>query len=257
MVLISSGEHYGAVLNLDFDYIKYLDELQVCGLNHTRLWTGTYHEVPGAFNIVDNTLAPKAARFIGPWMRSGTPGEADGENKFDLMQFNPAYFDRLSDFLAQAAKRGIIVEVNLFCPNYDDSLWNISPMNAGNNVNGIGKCGREDVYTLKHSDLLDVQQAVTRKIARSLRGFDNIYFEVCNEPYFGGVTREWQDKIVDTIVDAEKDLPAKAPDFHEHRQRQQEDRQAEPGSVDLQLSLLHPAGRGRPELCNEQGDRRK
>ena len=27
-VLITSGEHYGAVLNLDFDYRPYLDELQ-------------------------------------------------------------------------------------------------------------------------------------------------------------------------------------------------------------------------------------
>ena len=27
-VLISSGEHYGAVLNLDFDYVKYLNTLK-------------------------------------------------------------------------------------------------------------------------------------------------------------------------------------------------------------------------------------
>ncbi len=27
-VLITSGEHYGAVLNRDFDYRRYLDELQ-------------------------------------------------------------------------------------------------------------------------------------------------------------------------------------------------------------------------------------
>ena len=36
-VLITSGEHYGAVLNLDFDYIRYLDELQSNGLNLTHL----------------------------------------------------------------------------------------------------------------------------------------------------------------------------------------------------------------------------
>ena len=27
-ILITSGEHYGAVLNLDFDYLPYLDELK-------------------------------------------------------------------------------------------------------------------------------------------------------------------------------------------------------------------------------------
>ena len=36
MVLVTSGEHYGSVLNLDFDYIRYLDELQSNGLNLTR-----------------------------------------------------------------------------------------------------------------------------------------------------------------------------------------------------------------------------
>jgi hypothetical protein len=82
-------------------------------------------------------------------------------------------------------------------------------MNAANNVNGIGKCKREEVYTLGQKDLLAVHIALTRKVVNELRSFDNLYYEVCNEPYFGGVTREWQDKIVETIVDAEKDFPAK------------------------------------------------
>jgi hypothetical protein len=32
---------------------------------------------------------------------------------------------------------------------------------------------------------------------------------VCNEPYFGGVTIQWQHRIVDAIVEAERDLPKK------------------------------------------------
>src|SRR6266850_7339672 len=73
-VLITSGEHYGAVLNLDFDYTRYLDELQAHGLNHTRTWAGTYREIPGSFKITDNTLAPRPNRYICPWARSSTPG---------------------------------------------------------------------------------------------------------------------------------------------------------------------------------------
>lgn len=42
IVLVTSGEHYGAVINLDFDYVAYLDELARYGFNHTRLFTGTY-----------------------------------------------------------------------------------------------------------------------------------------------------------------------------------------------------------------------
>jgi hypothetical protein len=48
-----------------------------------------------------------------------------------------------------------------------------------------------------------------RKIVGESRDFDNLYYEVCNEPYFGGVTQEWTDRMVGVIQDAEKDLPAK------------------------------------------------
>ena len=57
-VLITAGEHYGAVINLDFDYVAYLDTLARCGFNHTRLFSGTYREISGSFGIQGNTLAP-------------------------------------------------------------------------------------------------------------------------------------------------------------------------------------------------------
>src|SRR2546422_1393011 len=90
-ILITSTEHYGAVLNGDFDYIPYLDELQAKKLNLTRTFSGVYRELPGTFNITDNTLAPKTAdKFVCPWARSDTPGASDGGNKFDLTKFNSA-----------------------------------------------------------------------------------------------------------------------------------------------------------------------
>src|SRR5256885_4001368 len=46
-VLITSGEHYGAVLNLDFNYVQYLDTLQADRLNLTRTFTGAYVEPMG------------------------------------------------------------------------------------------------------------------------------------------------------------------------------------------------------------------
>src|SRR4029453_5559515 len=71
-ILITSGEHYGAVLNLDFDYVPYLDELKAKKLNLTRTFTGAYVEPQGAFNIAQNTLAPASGRFIAPWTRTAT-----------------------------------------------------------------------------------------------------------------------------------------------------------------------------------------
>jgi hypothetical protein len=199
--LITSGEHYGAVLNLDFDHPPYLDELQRRGFNLTRTFSGTYREVPGSFKIRDNTLAPAPGRYLAPWARRG--------DKFDLDAFDDAYFRRLKSFLTEAGHRGIVVELVLFCPLYEEILWDVSPMNARNNVNGVGNCSRNEALTLKHPDLLAKQLAFVTRVVGELKEFDNLYYEVCNEPYFGGVTPDWQDRIIEAIVAAERDLPAK------------------------------------------------
>jgi hypothetical protein len=206
-VLVTSGEHYGAVLNLDFDYVRYLDALAKDGLNHTRLFSGTYREVPSSFGITDNTLAPRPGRYAAPWARSTEPGDFDGGMKFDLSRWDESYFRRLKDFMAEARKRGVVVEMNLFCPFYEEVLWAANPMNARNSVNGIGKVPRDEVYTLKHADLTAVQEAVARKVVTELNAFDNLYFEVANEPYFGGITPEWQHNVAKLIADTEAKLP--------------------------------------------------
>ncbi len=208
-VLVTSGEHYGAVLNLDFDYRRYLDELQARGLNLTRTFSGTYREVAESFKIEQNTLAPAPGRFVCPWVRSGEPGAGDGGNKFDLARWDPAYFARLKDFVAEAGKRGIVVELVLFCTIYEDSLWRVNPMNAANAVGGVEKAARLDAYTFKHPGLTAVQEAFARKVVTELADFDNLYYEICNEPYFGGVTRQWTQRIAETIEGAEAARPAK------------------------------------------------
>src|SRR5258708_6530869 len=50
-VLVTSGEHYRAVLNRDFDYAKYLETLAADRLNLTRTFPGCYAEPQKAFNI--------------------------------------------------------------------------------------------------------------------------------------------------------------------------------------------------------------
>ena len=55
-ILVTSGEIYGSVLNLDFDYITYLDELQSKGLNLTR--TFTFFRVPHGWWVPNGPLDP-------------------------------------------------------------------------------------------------------------------------------------------------------------------------------------------------------
>ncbi len=208
-ILITSAEHYGALLNRAFNYKKYLKTLASHGFNLTRTFSGAYCEPVGAFKIKNNTLAPAKGRLICPWARSDTGGYANGGNKFDLTRWDPEYFKRLRSFVAEASKRGVVVELVLFCPFYEDGMWKLSPMNTANNVNGIGKMKRTDVYTLKDKKLLAVQSAMVRKIVKELKDFDNLYYEICNEPYFGGVTLGWQAHIAETIVKAEANFKAK------------------------------------------------
>lgn len=70
IALVTSGEHYGAVLNTAFDGQRYLAALTAAGLNETRLFGGSYVEVPGkSFGIARNDLAPGPGEFLAPWGR--------------------------------------------------------------------------------------------------------------------------------------------------------------------------------------------
>jgi hypothetical protein len=181
-ILVGSGEHYGAVVNRDFDDRKYLDTLAADGLNLTRLFVGTYYEKPGDFGIGANTLAPAPGRALVPWARSEVAGAADGGAKFDLSRWDAAYFERLRGFVTEAGRRGVVVEVVLFSAYYG-SGWPQSPMNAANNVNGLGAVPKEKANTLDNGSLLAEQEKVVRKVVAELRDFDNVYYEIQNEPW--------------------------------------------------------------------------
>lgn len=207
-VLITSAEHYGAVINLDFDYKRYLRTLAADRLNLTRVFSGTYREGPTAFGITGNTLAPAHHRYIAPWPRTRVPGAVDGLGKFDLDQWNDDYFARLKDFLREADRWGVVVEFTLFCPYYRDEMWELSPLNAKNNVNGIGNYGRTEVFLGKDPDMQRVMDSLVRKIVAELRAFDNVMFEICNEPYsYKLVPDAWERHIAGVIAEAEADLP--------------------------------------------------
>lgn len=193
LVLVGSSEHYGALIHAEFDFLRYLDEIRACGLNYIRIFSGSYRETSGSFGISANTLAPKDGSFIAPWART-----ADG--RFDLTQWNPDWIKRLKAIVTEAEKRGITVELTLFCPFYDDSLWKISPMNPANHVNGVGN---KDTCFRAGGDLLPYQKALARKCAGELKESRNVFFEIINEPYQAKVDDAWQREIIDEIVRTE------------------------------------------------------
>ena len=236
IVLITSGEHYGAVFNGDFDDHRYLETIERDGLNFTRIFGGEYVEVPGkSFGIQRNDLAPGSGKFIAPWARSQAPGYAGGGNKFDLEQWNPEYFRRFHDFLAEAGKRGIVVEVTLFSAHYDVAQWNLSAFNPANNVNRTTAIDWKDLHTAANGNISSFQDRYARKLVSEANGYDNVIFEIQNEPWsdrpvFFGVINPylfppnrnrfpnsidlpddramlWQQHIVSIIVDQERSMP--------------------------------------------------
>lgn len=62
--------------------------------------------------------------------------------------------------------------------------------------------GRDPQADQAHSG--DVQ---ARRPTRDCQG--PLYYEICEEPYFGGVAREWQHRIIEMVVDTEEDLTNK------------------------------------------------
>lgn len=189
VALITSGEHYGAVMNADFDYRRYLAALAAEGMNYTRLFAGSYREVPAkSFGIQRNTLAPAPGRFVAPWARAETPGYEGGGNKFDLDRWNPEFFARFHDFLSEAALRGVVVEVTLFSSHYQEMHWKVSALNPANNVNGTAAIDWRKLHTLENGNILARQERYTRKLVREANAFDNVIFEIQNEP--------WSDRTV-------------------------------------------------------------
>lgn len=238
-VLVTSAEHYGAVLNLDFDYETYLDTLAVDGMNYTRIFVGSYVEIPGSFGIENNTLAPAVGRFLSPWQKTDQPGLYEGESKWDLSKFSDRYFARLRAFVTKARQNGIIVEVTLFCSTYQDSYWKRHPFNPGNNINGLSPLlTRQQSTTRMDEPLHGLQKRLAAKIVQELNEFDNVFYEIQNEPWAdngvkatrmlktlepkskGGdwykwaetatpYSLAWQRSIAQTIVDTEASLPNK------------------------------------------------
>jgi len=210
-ILITSAEHYGAVVNKDFDYIAYFDALRAYGLNYTRIYPGFLFEPMGKF-MKGNTLGVKPTSLILPWARSQKTGYALGGNLFDLDKWDPEFFRRLKDFVAKAGERGIVVEICFYNAQYGDT-WPMSPLYYENNIQSEGRCDYEDPQTLKHADLVRREDEYVHKITEEVNKFDNVILEICDEPYLTGTPIElagpWIAHNIEVIKKTENTLPKK------------------------------------------------
>jgi hypothetical protein len=180
LLLLSASEHYGSVINRPFDYEKYLDDAQAHKMTMSRTFL-FYREQQSSRNP-SSPCKPESPDFIAPFPRTG-PGKAmDGEPVYDLDKWNPEYFERLHKFLDAASKRGIVVELTVFSNTYAEGVWALNPLRAENNLQHVGAVEWQDYISLKNPELVRWQTRYARKIIQETAGYDNVYYEICNEP---------------------------------------------------------------------------
>jgi len=211
VLLITSAEHYGAVISRKFDYVKYLNMLAEYGLNYTRIYPGAFVEPEGVWMPEDN-MAP-GLDVIVPWARSNVPGYLCGGNKFDLDKWDPEYFARLNDFLAEAGSRGIIVEICFFNCMHGESFWRCCPLHKDANIQGVGDCSSVSCQTLDNEPLVREQMKYIEKIIEETNRFDNIVYEFVDEPTtdftLSQKAYQWIDRQIEKAIEVENRLPKK------------------------------------------------
>jgi hypothetical protein len=231
LVLITSDHHYGAIIDLDFDYVKYLDFLALNGMNLTRIYPGGMFEPPDKY-LPGNPLGPRQGRQLLPWARSDMTGantllaeSGKPSFKYDLDKWDSAYFGRLKAFVELAGKKDIIVEIPFFNGMYAD-CWPLMAMYHSNNIQNIGHyemkdCGLYTTTNSKNQEIIKYQKAYIRKIANELNRYDNLIYDICDEPSLQGlpdgsiivhpdsIIIPWINVMKDAFIQAEESLPKK------------------------------------------------
>lgn len=150
LVLITSDHHYGAIIDLDFDYVKYLEYLAINGMNFTRIYPGGMY--------------------------------AD--------------------------------------------CWPLMAMYHENNIQNVGKyeaadCGLFTTTNSRNQEVMKFQKAHIKKIVTELNEFDNVIYDICDEPtlyslpdgsivfHSDSLVQPWINAMKDAFLQAEEPLPKK------------------------------------------------
>ncbi len=127
-----------------------------------------------------------------PWKRTGDGETTFGGPRFDLDQFDQAYFDSLALRLRLANTCGIVPVVGIFSEHAIDHPlhWRGHPFHPENNINHLGLPPREAIPEYFENALaLKYQEAYVRKLLETLKEVHYILapfgeVRVGSKPYF-------------------------------------------------------------------------
>lgn len=196
---------------LQFDYDAYLDFLVEHNHNFIRLWRWEM--------TVCDAGSGKFRASPQPWKRAGPGNALDGDPKFDLTQFDQAYFDSLRSRVKAARDRGIYVSIMLFegwalHASQAPWRWDGHPFNAANNINGIEGDTNNDgrgieIQSFSVPEVTAVQEAYVRKVIDTVNDLDNVLYEIVNES--GSYSTGWQYHFITFIKEYEASKPKQHP----------------------------------------------
>lgn len=204
-----------------FDFDAYLAFLHEHGHNFIRLWR---------WELTKSQVGNGAFHFCAvpqPWPRVGPGSAADGKPKFDLAEFDAAYFDRLRQYASAANDQGIYISVMLFegfslhlTPPPDNVAGH--PFYGANNVNDIAIESIVDYQVLPLDPRVQaLQEAYIRKVVDTVHDLPNVLYEVANEssgaegdaielpdgssmPMRSGDTTQWQYWVIEYLKQYER-----------------------------------------------------
>ncbi len=201
-----------------FNWTGYLNYVQSYRYNSIRLWTW---ELPTSLSEPD----PKWYTGNGStechlpfaFLRAGPGYATDGQPKFDLTQFNQAFFDRLRQRVIEAGQAGVYVSIMLFDGFglvsdrvANDGYW----FTGANNINAI-----DDGYTKGISGynsqtgsnpaITQIQDAYVKKVIDTVNDLPNVLYEIANEANPNSTS--WQEGMITLIQSYEATKPYQHP----------------------------------------------
>jgi hypothetical protein len=165
--------------NSALDFTAYVNFLKSHGHTATILWRKDLPQYCGWGAGGTWNMAP------WPWPRNGPGNATDGLSRFDLSQFNQAYFDRLRSRVIQLNQNGIWAIVELF-----DGLGLTNnrcstdgyPLTGSNNINGVDDGGGTNSMTMSAPNTItSYQDAYVKQVIDTLNDQTNVLWEISEE----------------------------------------------------------------------------
>jgi hypothetical protein len=83
------------------------------------------------------------------------------------------------------------------------AIWEASPLHPANSINDLPDVDPFDALTLKNPRGMKYFDELVVRLANELNSFDNFHWELCNEPYYDPVPKDWMQHIADLIRETE------------------------------------------------------